>query len=176
MIKNWLWRETYLDRKDWPKGRWDNEVDRLVFKDEKTGYLCLANRNSQGAWCGYVAIEKDHPLYEKDYDYEIEVENKDLVKIHPNISPMYLMQEAIKKEQDKKVALSLLLCCHGGVTFSDFLTWFNEKWAFGFDCSHAGDLIPKYGNETFGDIYRDFNYVIKEIQELARQLKEFENV
>jgi len=72
-----------------------------------------------------------------------------------------------------------LLECHGGVTYS------GEKgrdgyWYFGFDCGHAGDLIPRLADifTNTGNlrdifitgVYRDFEYVKKETTELAKQL------
>lgn len=63
---------------------------------------------------------------------------------------------------------------HGGWTFSsnrkpngnpDGLVW------FGFDCAHAGDLIP--GMRAFpGDEYRTIQYVREELERVAKELAE----
>lgn len=57
---------------------------------------------------------------------------------------------------------------HGGLTFS-------EKGKFGFDCAHAGDLIPKLNhlaNNYSGDIYKGMGFVVGELIKLAKQAKE----
>lgn len=90
-----------------------------------------------------------------------------------------------------------LLAVHGGLTYADFcddggkichvpLEGEPEKvWWFGFDCAHAWDLSPRM--EAFqktvvpelgvllsrahrSDVYRDVDYVTKEVQQLADQL------
>ena len=59
---------------------------------------------------------------------------------------------------------------HGGVTFADEI---NGVYYIGFDCAHAGDLVPAYEFECW-ETYRDEDYVRKEIERLAYQIKEFE--
>lgn len=46
--------EHKVDRTGWGSGPWDNEPDRLEWKDEKTSMPCLMVRNDMGNWCGYV--------------------------------------------------------------------------------------------------------------------------
>src|ERR1700735_970898 len=47
----------------WGDGPWQNEPDFEVWLDKDTNYFCLARRNTLGAWCGYVILDKDHPCY-----------------------------------------------------------------------------------------------------------------
>lgn len=58
---------------------------------------------------------------------------------------------------------------HGGLTFGgEWPEWPGIFW-LGFDCAHAGDLIPAgipYKDET----YRNLAYVIAQTEGLARQL------
>ena len=57
---------------------------------------------------------------------------------------------------------------HGGLTFS-------EKGKFGFDCAHAGDLVPKMHALTgkdFGETYKGMGFVVGELIKLAKQAKE----
>ncbi len=63
---------------------------------------------------------------------------------------------------------------HGGLTYAEeYLFVQPEKgWWIGFDCGHAGDLCYEGG---FGfidkeDVYRDMNYVEKELKSLVDQL------
>lgn len=79
------------------------------------------------------------------------------------------------------------LDCHGGLTFSGQFPDF-PHWFFGFDCAHAGDLIPstyQLMNELREkedclstsiffqrDVYRNFDYVKKHVIQLANQLRD----
>ena len=57
---------------------------------------------------------------------------------------------------------------HGGLTYC------TSGW-FGFDCAHAGDLVPKIAHLAHnysGDVYRDMGYVVGELIKLAKQAKE----
>lgn len=60
---------------------------------------------------------------------------------------------------------------HGGLSYSG--THKDESkdiWWIGFDCAHAGDLIPEF-NFHGGDIYRNIEYVKSEIASLCTALK-----
>ena len=62
---------------------------------------------------------------------------------------------------------------HGGLTYAEQE---GDDWVFGFDCAHAGDLVPgmhKY-HVSIGDVYRNMEYVENETRNLAKQLKEME--
>jgi hypothetical protein len=75
---------------------------------------------------------------------------------------------------------------HGGLTFSQKggVSHFKKKyWYFGFDCAHAGDLVPSM-QEVFqktniapfslfkNEVYRDIDYVQDEVRNLLEQLKD----
>lgn len=70
---------------------------------------------------------------------------------------------------------------HGGLTFCGELRVLYDQYPdanlsgllVGFDCAHGGDLIPmlgSFGLPSFGGVYRDFEYVFKEVEHLAQQL------
>lgn len=69
---------------------------------------------------------------------------------------------------------------HGGITwtgyFDDWIT--KDLWLIGFDCAHAGDYVPySFNNHPYkgGPIsYRNVEYVKKEVESLAKQLKKIE--
>lgn len=152
----------YVDRSKWYPGNWDNEPDRREWRDETTGYPCLIRRGSLGAWCGYVAVPPGHPMHGKDYnDCPVEV--------------------------------------HGGLTFAEFCSPSEDETAichtpepgepdnvfwFGFDCAHWRDLAPgqlAFHREmniealpTLGETYRTLDYVVRETEALAAQLKALE--
>jgi hypothetical protein len=53
---------------------------------------------------------------------------------------------------------------HGGVTFNDGVR-------IGFDCAHAGDLVPGRDLAHSDDVYRNMAYVKAECKRLAEQLR-----
>lgn len=136
--------ETHIDKKDWERGEWDNEPDKKQFIDKDTGLPCLIVRNNGGALCGYVGVDKSHPAFELDYD-EVNVD------------------------------------VHGGLTYADKCSSHicheveegedDNIWWLGFDCSHSGDRSPSYTfSSSYGERYRNVEYVTEEIKGLARQL------
>ena len=74
---------------------------------------------------------------------------------------------------------SLLAPVHGGLTFGDKMTPFDELWWFGFDCAHLFDYMPMMASyhdkkergyiweKSKRSIYRDYAYVVGEIHQLA---------
>lgn len=137
-----------VDRSGWDSGPWDGEPDKVQWQDRRTGMPCLAVRNRTGGWCGYVGVTQGHPFFELDYD-------------------------------DKKVDVRV----HGGLTFCGACSPDDKEhgichrpdpgepdhvWWLGFDCLHAGDLVPMVA--TLGDVYRDLRYVKGECAKLAKQL------
>lgn len=75
---------------------------------------------------------------------------------------------------EEATSIVLLIDVHGGLTYSEQgVGELEGLWVFGFDCAHAGDLCPvtaeKYGDRGH-ETYRDFEYVKRETESLARQL------
>lgn len=74
----------------------------------------------------------------------------------------------------------ILFNVHGGIIFSGELKPPLTGFWYGFDCAHLDDLMPFHLKKfpQFGinpsDVYRDINYVKKECESLAKQLKECE--
>lgn len=54
-----------MDMSKFPDGPWNNEPTGPV-EFEHAGVDCRLQRGPFGAWCGYVAIPRDHPLYGTD--------------------------------------------------------------------------------------------------------------
>lgn len=144
-------------RPQWGPGPWQEEPDRLDFR--WYGLDCFAHRNIHlGNWCGYVGVGRKHPAFGHRYD-------------------------------------EVPLPVHGGLTFSSKCFGHlchagpGARWWFGFDCAHSQDLSP--GLEAnlrsiresspefpdrpsgFMDVYRDLDYVVKEIKRLAQRLSRF---
>lgn len=145
----------------WGEGPWQSEPDRLEWHAH--GFPCLAVRGPVGAWCGYVGLPRRHPLYGRDYD---------LAEEHG-------------------------ISAHGGITFGGFCggaICHNDPervYWIGFDCAHYQDLSPALRatmrhiapeltklheklelDRVFGtEVYRTLEFVRRETEELARQLK-----
>ena len=164
------------DKSNWGNGPWQEECDKVQWRDEATGLPCLAVRNHWGAWCGYVGVSREHPAYEKGYQAVYE------------LFPSW----------DQEGSLSV----HGGLTFADRCAHGPEEtsichvpepgesddvWWLGFDCGHFMDLLPamearyrKLYEETRDPLWLDLQghsksyktlaYVRTEVMNLAAQL------
>lgn len=141
----------HVNKESWGLGAWQGEPDKMQWIDPSSGLDCLIVRGPSGALCGYVGIPPVHPFYEQ-VDFE-------------------------------------QLRVHGGVTFTGKCTAdehgichkhpFASKdvWWIGFDCAHAGDITPAHlGNYYYhmfeADTYKTIDYVKKEVEDLAKQLRE----
>lgn len=61
---------------------------------------------------------------------------------------------------------------HGGLTFAEDHPPLGEpdsNWWLGFDCAHAGDLVPGMMRHAPDDEYRDFEFVCSECEHLVEQ-------
>jgi len=62
---------------------------------------------------------------------------------------------------------------HGGLTYSGAMPNYTT---FGFDCAHAGDVVPKMhalkGGHYSDETYKGMGYVVGELIKLAKQAKE----
>ncbi len=142
---------TTIDKSKWPKGEWNNEPDKVQWIDEKTGLDCLAVRQSwSGHWCGYVAVDSSHELYEKDYDLCD-------VEVHGGLT----FDGHCQNQDDESVGI-----CH--VTQDGRP---DNVWWFGFDCAHSGDFLP-HSDNLHGEYtsYKNLKYVKKQCESLAAQL------
>lgn len=149
---------TTIDRaaQGWPSGPWDSEPDKVQWKDEKTGMPCLAVRHgTSGHWCGYVGVNPDHPLYEKDY-------GAPSVDVHWGLT----FADSCQKSESESVGV-----CHVPEPGEP-----DHVWWFGFDCAHCEDFSPrdkKYEKErgwsTYGT-YKTLRFVQNQCAHLASQL------
>lgn len=58
----------YLDKAEWGQGPWQDEPDKVQWRDGATGLPCLIVRGPHGAFCGYVGVLDTHPWHRKDYN------------------------------------------------------------------------------------------------------------
>jgi hypothetical protein len=141
----------------WPDGPWMTEDDKRQFTDLATGLPCLIVRGPYGALCGYVGVNKNHPYFGQSYS-----------DIHAEVHGGLTFAGKCRPGDEAETI------CHLVSEGED-----DEVWWLGFDCSHAFDFMPKMGI-IFGHddkcVYRDMDYVTKEIENLAIQLKQAEAI
>lgn len=162
-----------MSHEDWGEGPWNNEDDHAVWVDPATNLDCMINRGPSGALCGYVGVPPSHPWHGVDYTAIVKVE------VHGGLTYANSCQE------DGEI-------CHVPEPGRE-----HDIWWFGFDCAHAFDLAPqmeatmrelrkrkpeidhieslfdgagRYPGVFPGNTYRDWNYVVKEVTDLAAQL------
>lgn len=157
------WINPEVDRSDWGPGPWDGEPDKAAWTDPETGLPCIAARGNPrwGGWCGYVAVEPDHPLHGRDYEAPD-------VEVHGGLT------FASGCHDDGPVESAI---CHVPEPGKS-----GDVWWFGWDCGHAWDIMPGQqadmrrtgiGLPAPGpDIsYKDLDFVKAECASLAKQLK-----
>lgn len=157
---------TTMDRSDWGPGPWDDEPDKVQWRDPETGIACLAVRGRMGSWCGYAGVEEDHPAFEKGY-------NEVNVDVHGGLTYANHCMEGPEET----------VVCHIPEPGKP-----DHVWWLGFDCAHFMDLVPHmeaYRRKTYEETgdpiwaadehvgsYKPLSYVRKEVTDLARQLAE----
>jgi hypothetical protein len=148
--------EYKVDRSRFPAGPWDAEPDKLVWTTE-AGLPGMIVRNGLGALCGYAAVPPSHPWHGRGYS-----------------------------DGEWPDTLGHQIDVHGGLTYADACAGHvchvpapgepDNVWWFGFDCAHAGDLVPglltagNAGWRTAYEVYRDVAFVRAEVEQLALQL------
>lgn len=145
---------TVKEKLAWGDGPWVEEPDKVQWQDGASGLPCLAVRNRHGAWCGYVGVAEEHPLFGRDL-----TEFADL-DVHGGVTFAATCQEGPEETS----------ICHVPEPGEP-----DHVWWLGFDCGHFHDLSPAYEYRNPTDlrvvgIYRTLDYVRAECADLARQL------
>ncbi len=142
----------------WGPGPWQDEPDKVVWVDEKTGLDCMARRVfPMGHFCGYVGVPQGHRLFgERGGD----------LSAHGGITSTGLCA----KGADEVTGL-----CHKPLPGRP-----EKVWWFGFDCAHCFDIMPGMGAMLGGiervfkisedSEYRTLDYVKEQCRDLARQI------
>jgi hypothetical protein len=154
MKTDWL-PEEIRARWDHEPGMWNIEPDRVEWRDENTGLVCLALRHpGSGHWCGYVGVAPSHPWHGRGYD-DVPAD------IHGGVT-FAQGCEPLGKLGEHRV-------CHTPAPDEP-----DHLWWLGFDCAHAGDYIPgqsgRYRRDY--DTYKTLSFVRGECARLARQAAE----
>jgi hypothetical protein len=156
-----VWR--FADRPDHPDTR--HEPDKMQWVDPETRLDCLANRNRGGAWCGYVGVTRMYREYEQGhYTTDGSPDLGDVLRAHGGVN----YTDRCPDEEPPEGT---------GICHIPFEGRSHDIWWIGFDCSHAWDTSPWYeirhGFTAFPDAsYKDVRYLVNEVRELARQIKE----
>lgn len=154
-------------RQLWSDGPWQQEVDTLTWQDARTHLPCaMIRHNSFGSWNGYVGVPPDHPLHGLPVTHQVKPSGDldQIGELGRDFGAIDFFHFLCTAKDTDTVPLTLLLPAHGGLTYAalDDQYW----WWFGFDCSHAGDLLPI--NPYVGlQTYRDQDYVYGIVTRLA---------
>lgn len=151
--------QRYVDRSGWPRGEWDDEPDRVEWRDAAGVPVlpCLIVRGPSGALCGYVGVPPGHPWHGKDFD---------------------AVQAADGDSPDVHGGLTYAAACQprGNICHAPLPGESDEVWWLGFDCNHAFDVAPKNSREPglghLGEAYRPISYVRNVVARLAEQARE----
>jgi len=137
---------------------WENELPHFEWFDKDMH--CIIHRNPRMKNLnGYVGVKPNHPLHRVSH-----------------------IDDYSKTDS---------LQCHGGITYSEegphIEGMLKGYWYFGFDTAHSFDYVPglieiaNKVSERFPmiplpiedeKVYRNFEYVMDEVKQLAKQLKE----
>lgn len=155
-----------VDKTNWDPGPWHDEPDRIDF--EHAGLPCLILRSDiTGALCGYAAVPPGHPAHGKGWNDGLDL------NVHGGCT--------------------YFGACAGHICHVPKPGEPDDVWWFGFDCSHSGDLSPAMDARIraytppeswaeraalkarvpfpFHESYKPVEYVRREVEELAEQLK-----
>lgn len=143
----------YVDRTGWPKGPWDDEPDRVEWRDEATKLPCLIVRQgNSGHLCGYVGVPPGHMLHGKGYD-EVDFADEEYYGPHGG--------------------LTYAEACAGRVCHIPQPGEPDTVWWLGFDCAHSGDSRPgdaRYGDGVRIKEYKTVDYVRAECTKMAAMI------
>lgn len=165
------------DHSKWQRGPWSDEPDAAEWTDEVTQLPCAILRHSHfGHLCGYVGVSQGHPLHGKGYNDRVKVPlgaMERCVNVGGDIGYIGIFAASIGMNEDKSEAnLSLILFCHGGLSYADKSETEDDLWWFGFDAGHCDDVSPYLARPWADDaVYRDISYVRHQCERLAWQIK-----
>jgi hypothetical protein len=140
----------------YPAGPWDEEPGSVAFVH--AGYPCQIWRNPrQGYLCGYVGVPLDHPWASLDFDINEPQVHGGVTYFEPADATVALRAGA----EDP------FHCVDAEAVLRSTKP---ARWWIGFDCGHAGDLIPAV-SALFRHpvVYRDVAFVRREVESLAHQ-------
>lgn len=169
-MKTIAWRYRECCPENLPDGPWNEEPDKVQWRDEVTGLACAAVRHPMlGTWAGYVGVPDGHPACGLDWR-----KVRNTLEAHGGVNfsrRASLLEPAPAWEPTLTLELEPL----------------DEPdlWWFGFDCAHGFDKQPFHisllpggalqflDDSRAGRAYRDLDYVQRNCADLALQLRDF---
>jgi len=165
---------------------------KVEVENDYCGYKYVIVLTRMGHRCGYVGVDKNHPLYGHEYDEKIEclrrkdIENNEIGK--RGVFDLFLADWSTDE-----VTPSLYFDVHGGITYAGGGNNYpieSDLWWYGFDCAHCGDagdldLAYEYGLVTeayknsiqstdaiypTGGVVRSLGYVARECKSFIDQI------
>ncbi|AAO47457.1 hypothetical protein QCF18_09920 [Staphylococcus aureus] len=117
-------------------------------------------------------VEKENNILGEDLSLDIYYKGVKLtVKRHPETGHLNgyitLPSDINEKEYD-----SLERRAHRGITYDDYD--YEGKRVLGFDCAHAWDMTPYAIIGSLDDQYRDLEYVLSILKDMAEYVKKDE--
>lgn len=187
-----------VDKADWSRGPWDEEPDKIQWRDHASGLPCMIVRGPSGSLCGYVGVPECHSAHGKDYDsLDVEVHGgltfargcSEITREKWEAWRTRLLgrQDEAKRYPVGDAARDLK---EWAASLESYEAWAERAqaryvchlvkpgdpdnvWWLGFDCAHLGDVCPSHeriGYAEHGASYKGVPYVERECQSLARQL------
>lgn len=155
------------------------EADKVTWLDPASGYECIMLRdNPDGFLSGYVGVTAGHPLF----GWTAEAVPADLgIEVHGGLTYARICQEGPSPRVD--LITEVRRICHVivGVVPTKHATEYRahaDQWWFGFSCDHLFDVVPgrrqdrpRFMSAETAAEYRDDGYVVREVLNLALQLK-----
>lgn len=144
----------FFNKKGFPPGKWIHEPDLCAWENNLP---CLVIRDmSLGVWKGFVAIDEQHPFFEKQ------------------IEELLLIPEALEIFQD----------VYGGISATGRLPpkykeFAKNYWWVGIETTHGGDLMPllkldmsepEMSKLLSNQTYKDLHFIRKETNKLSKLL------
>lgn len=173
--------EIYFAKDGMPKaeGPWLGEADKVAWVDPPTGLECIMMRDHpNGFLSGYVGVPEGHPLFGWKHDA---LPAGLGIEVHGGLAYSRICDEGPSPQ--RRLITEVRRICHvvvGAIplTHATDHRVGEGQWWFGFDCNHLYDVVPRsvrnldrfMGAETEAE-YRDDGYVVREIRNLAAQLK-----
>lgn len=173
--------EIYFAKDGMPNegGPWLGEADKVAWVDPLTGFECIMMRDHpNGFLSGYVGVPAGHPLFGWEHDA---VPTGLGIEVHGGLTYSRICDEGPSPQ--RRLITEVRRICHvvvGEVPLKHATEHRvgEGQWWFGFDCNHLYDVVPRrvrdrnrfMGAETEAE-YRDDGYVVREIRNLAKQLR-----
>jgi hypothetical protein len=177
-MSNYPYKFIPCDVSKLPNGIWKTEKIKSTWIDRESGYRCAIVRHTRmGHLCGYVKVPQEHSFVGKNVSDCVQVSDEVLKRhIQPGKDVGYIALVFAQNIEDGFLPIDLAVSVHGGLTYSQCDE--DMEWWLGFDCSHCDDICPGYWSSDLDRDreYRDWNYVERQCNRLANQLKEFEQL